>query len=302
MGEMSGGRILGIGELLWDLFPDGARLGGAPFNVVANLRRLGHPAAFVTAVGDDDLGRRALTAADELGVEATFVSVALDLPTGTVDVTPDGGVGHRFAIRSRAAYESVGDGDALIAKLAGWRPDALVFGTLAQRAAGVRDLTRRVATEIRPAHRMYDVNLRDGCWTPGLVLDLLADATLVKVNESESDVLADLLGVTSSGSARATALGSELASRSGVCAVCITRGADGATLWIDGEEHGVAGIPTRVADTVGAGDAFAAGLLHGLLAGAPAAETLASANRLASLVASRPGAIPPWTLEDLSRR
>ena len=88
-------EVLGVGELLWDLFLDGPRLGGAPFNVTANLRRLGHRAAFVTAVGDDDLGRRALTAADQLGVEATFISKALDLPTGTVDVAPDPASGHR---------------------------------------------------------------------------------------------------------------------------------------------------------------------------------------------------------------
>ena len=299
MDRSAAARVLGIGELLWDLFPDGPRLGGAPFNVIANLRRLGHPAAFVTAVGDDELGRRALSAADRLGVEATFVSVALDLPTGTVTVTPDPGGGHRFAIGSPAAYESIGDGDALVARLAAWTPEALVFGTLAQRSTGVRDLTRRLASEVRPAHRLYDVNLRDGCWTPELVLELLGDATAVKLNESEAGVLANLLGTASAASSLATALGTELASRYAVSALCITRGAHGATLWIDGQEHTVRGIPISVADTVGAGDAFAAGMLHGLLAGTPPAETLAFANRLGALVASRPGAIPSWSLDEL---
>src|SRR6185503_13339396 len=163
-------RIIGVGELLWDLFPDGPRLGGAPFNVIANLRRLGHRVAFVTAIGDDGLGRAALAAADDLGVDAMFISTTLDLPTGTVEVTPDPVEGHRFAIRSPAAYESIGDGDAL------------VYGTLAQRSDGVRELTRRIASEVRPAYRLYDVNLREGCWTPSLVIDLLGDATIVKVN------------------------------------------------------------------------------------------------------------------------
>ena len=297
MDERTGGRVLGIGELLWDLFPDGPRLGGAPFNVVADLRRLGHAAAFVSAVGDDELGRAALAASDDLGVEATFIRVASELPTGTVAVTPDPVEGHRFTIRSPAAYESIGDGDALIAPLTAWRPDALVYGTLAQRSAGVRALTHRVATQIRPAHRLYDVNLRDGCWTGDLVLDLLGDATVVKVNEHEADVLMELVDAAT---ATLRGLAAALRSRYGVERLCITRGAAGATLLVDGDEYAVEGIPVDIVDTVGAGDAFAAGLLHGLLRGETPAEALAFANRLGALVASRPGALPTWRADELA--
>lgn len=296
MGEQSRGRVLGIGELLWDLFPDGPRLGGAPFNVIANLRRLGHTGGLVSAVGDDELGRAALAEADGLGVDVTFVTTAPGLPTGTVAVTPDRLTGHRFDIRSPAAYESIGDGDALLARLAGWRSDALVFGTLAQRSAGVRELTRRVATEIRPAHRLYDVNLRDGCWTPSLVLDALDDATVVKLNETEAAIVAGLLGTNETVPGLAAALGA----RYGIEALCITRGAAGAALWMDGAECTTDSLSISVADTVGAGDAFAAGLLHGLLTGRSPADTLAFANRLGALVASRRGALPPWRLDELA--
>lgn len=289
-------RIIGVGELLWDLFPDGPRLGGAPFNVIANLRRLGHRVAFVTAIGDDRLGRAALAAADDLGVDATFISTALDLPTGTVEVTPDPVEGHRFAIRSPAAYESIGDGDALVARIRTWGPGALVYGTLAQRSDGVRELTRHIASEVRPAYRLYDVNLREGCWTPSLVIDLLGDATIVKVNEHESETLADLLGT----SADPRALGTRLAERFGVAVVCITRGAGGASLWAAGTERSVAGMRVGVRDTVGAGDAFAAALIHGLVSGMPPGDALELANRLGALVASRAGALPPWRLDELA--
>jgi fructokinase len=283
--------VLGIGELLWDLFPDGARLGGAPFNVVANLRRLGHRTAFVTAVGDDDLGRAALTAADDLGIDTRFVATVLDLPTGTVRVQSDA-AGHRFGIASPAAYESIGDGAAIAARISAWRPDALVFGTLAQRFAGARTLTGEIAARPRTAQRLYDVNLRDDCWSPPLVLDLLALATIVKVNEDEATVLAGILGCDRS----ATALGEALATRFGTAALCVTRGASGASLWTrDDGARSVDGIRVDAADTVGAGDAFAAGLLHGILTGMPPRDTLAVANRLGALVASRPGALPEWT-------
>jgi fructokinase len=287
--------VLGVGELLWDLFPDGPRLGGAPFNVTANLRRLGHRAAFVTAVGDDELGRAALAAADKLDVDVTFIARALDLPTGTVEVIPDRGADHRFSIRSPAAYESIGDGDALVERIRTWGPGALVFGTLAQRFDGVRQLTRRIASEMRPPHRLYDVNLRDGSWTRTLVLDLLGDATIVKVNEEEAETLAGLLGVSSD----TGVLGPSLAARFDTAVLCITRGARGASLWADREEWSEEGLPIDVVDTVGAGDAFAAGLLHGLLTEMALGDTLSLANRLGSLVASRPGALPTWRLDEV---
>lgn len=296
MGDMADGRVLGIGELLWDLFPDGPRLGGAPFNVVANMRRLSHSAAFVTAVGDDELGRSAVAAVDELGVDTTFISVAPDLPTGTVAVTPDPVEGHRFTIGSPAAYASIGDADTLVTRLLDLVPEALVYGTLAQRSPAVRELTHRVATEIRPVKRLYDVNLRDGSWTGDLVLDLLRDATVVKLNGDEAVVLAGLLGSAATGRALATAL----AARYGIERLCITRGAAGATLLVGGDEYMVEGIEVDVADTVGAGDAFAAGLLHGLLTDMPPDETLRFANRLGALVASRAGALPVWSATELA--
>lgn len=288
-------RILGVGELLWDLFPDGPRLGGAPFNVTANLRRLGHDAAFVTAVGDDELGRAALRTVDELGVEATFISVVLDLPTGTVQVEPDGDDGHRFAIHSPAAYESIGDGDALLVKIAAWRPDALVFGTVAQRSAGARKLTGEIAARIDPPHRLYDVNLREGSWTDALVEDLLGLATIVKANQDEARVLARLLGCAPA----PRALGGALGDRFGTEVVCVTRGAHGAALWANGQLAEVDGIRVDVVDSVGAGDAFAAGLLHAMLGGHASAGVLEFANRLGAVVASRPGALPPWTPDEL---
>jgi len=293
---MADGRVLGIGELLWDLFPGGPRLGGAPFNVVASMRRLSHPAAFVTAVGDDELGRSAVAAVDELGVDTTFISVAPDLPTGTVAVTPDPVEGHRFTIGSPAAYASIGDADTLVTRLLDLVPEALVYGTLAQRSPAVRELTHRVATEIRPVNRLYDVNLRDGSWTGDLVLDLLRDATVVKLNGDEAVVLAGLLGSAATGRALATAL----AARYGIERLCITRGAAGATLLVGGDEYMVEGIEVDVADTVGAGDAFAAGLLHGLLTDMPPDETLRFANRLGALVASRAGALPVWSATELA--
>ena len=286
---------MGIGELLWDVFPDGPRLGGAPFNVTANLRRMGHPAAFVTAVGDDDLGERARTAAVDMGIDPAFIATSHELPTGTVAVVPDAAGGHRFEVMTPVAYESITGSSGVLERIEAWAPDAIVFGTLAQRLAGTRDLTRRVAAYVGPTEHLFDVNLRDGCWTPELVLDLLPLATVVKVDDAEAAVVASLLGCDRT----AAGIGERLAAGSGVHTVCVTRGPNGADMWSSGAMSTVAGIPVAVADTVGAGDAFAAALLHGILVDMPAAESLAFANRLGALVASRPGALPAWSLDEI---
>jgi fructokinase len=248
----------------------------------------------VTAVGDDELGREALVAAGDLGVDARFVAVSPELPTGTVTVTPDPVSGHRFEIRSPAAYESIGDATALAARIEAWGPDALVFGTLAQRFPGFRSVTESVATE-RLTHRLYDVNLRDGCWSPALVLRLLPLATIVKVNATEATTLSAIVGCEDDPGA----IGVRLAADHGVRMLCVTSGAAGAVLWVDDELLSVDGIAVDVADTVGAGDALAAGLLHGVLTGMPYVEALALANRLAALVASRPGALPDWQVDEV---
>jgi fructokinase len=288
-------RVMGIGELLWDVFPDGPRLGGAPFNVIANLRRLGHPAAFVTAVGDDALGQRARTAAVELGIDPAFIATSRELPTGTVAVVPEADGGHRFEVTTPVAYETIGATDEVFGRIETWGPKAIVFGTLAQQFAGTRDLTGRIAGDLSPRECLYDVNLRDGCWTPALVLDLLPLATVVKVNDEEAGVLADVLGCDRA----PAAIGERLAAGFGVHTSCVTHGPDGATMWSRGTLSTVAGVPVAVADTVGAGDAFSAALLHGILAGMPAAELLGVANRLGALVASRPGALPDWSVDEV---
>jgi fructokinase len=121
-------------------------------------------------------------------------------------------------------------------------------------------------------------------------------ATIVKVNDVEASELAAIVGCPDD----TVALGSRLAIEHGIGLTCVTRGADGAVLWVDGGILSVDAVPVAVADTVGSGDAFAAGLLHGLLAGRPPVEALAFANRLAALVASRPGALPDWHVDEIA--
>jgi fructokinase len=215
-----------------------------------------------------------------------------------VEVSLDATGGPRFRIVSPAAYETIHLGSDDLDAIAAWAPEAMVFGTLAQRFPTVLASTRAVIDRAAIPVRLYDVNLRDGCWSDALVVELLAQATLVKVNVEEAAVLGRLLDVPSDPSR----LGAALADRFGTRSLCVTRGADGAALWFDGSSFAVAGIAVDVVDAIGAGDAFAACLLDGLLQGRGPDETLARANRLGAMVASRSGALPDWSIEELDAR
>jgi len=288
--------VLGIGEILWDLLPDGPRLGGAPFNVIAHLRRLGHGAAFLTAVGEDQLGREALAEMTAAWIDTTLAAV-VPAPTGTAGVELDAGGHPTFVIHSPVAYEFVVLDDAATASIRSTPPAAIVFGTLAQRAAATRAATSAALDAAPNALCVYDVNLREGTWSGPLVEALLGDATVLKLNDAEVEVLAPLVGLPVVQDEFAPAI----AAGFGLDAVCITRGGSGALLWQAGEIHRVGGIDIVVADTIGAGDAFTAGLVDGLVRGRTPDETLATANALGAYVASCSGAIPAWTPDDLRR-
>jgi fructokinase len=287
-------RVTGIGELVWDLLPAGPRLGGAPFNTVAHLARFGWAAEYVTAVGRDLLGQRALDEIRRLGVGTSLVQVS-DRPTGVVRVRLDTAGVPDYEIVAPAAYEEISplEGEGLEAAS---RADVLVFGTLAQRSSGTRAATRQLVDAAAAAVRLYDVNLRPGCWDAALVGELILLATIVKLNEDEQNALAAALDLPASPIerfARATA------TRYGLRGVCVTRGPAGAALLLDDVYREAAAPSVDVVDTVGAGDAFAAALAHGFVNDRPVSEILDRAIRLGALVASRAGAIPAWSLAEI---
>jgi fructokinase len=270
--------LLAIGEILWDVFPDTARLGGAPFNFAVHAHRLGHRVIFLSAVADDERGRAALGRAAELGLTTEFIQVAAARPTGSVSVRLDAEGHPDFTIHRPAAYDCLTLDERQLARLAELRPDWIYFGTLYPMEGHAREVLRSVMDAVPGARRFYDVNLRRGCYTPELVRELLALAAAVKLNDDEAEVFPDLGAAPS---------------------VAITRGEKGCLVRIGNDRAECPGYPVKVADTVGAGDAFAAAFLHGLAAGWSAARTGNFANRLGALVASRAGAVPAWSPAEL---
>jgi fructokinase len=289
-------RIVAIGEVLWDVFPDSRRLGGAPLNFAAHAARLGHPVRLIGGVGDDALGHSALEAIRAAGLDPRFVETVPALPTGVARVTlgPNGQTA--FRIERPAAYDAVSLSAGDCAEIAAWSPQWLYHGTLFAHREQCRLKLNRLASALPRVHRFYDVNLRPGCFSTDLVLELLARADVVKLNEVEMASVAAHTGLPKSNMERFCAEG---AARFAWQAVAVTLGVRGCAVWRRGEYVQAPGREVRVADTVGAGDGFAAAMLHGVCRGWPARAIADFANRLGSLIASRPGGIPDWTVDEL---
>jgi fructokinase len=285
-GRAGGARVVVLGEVLFDCFPDGPRLGGAPFNAAWHLTGLGLAPAFVSRVGADDLGARIRRAMADHGMPDDQVQEDPVHPTGQVRVSLDGRGGHAFEILKDQAYDYM-DRAPVLAEVASHPPGLAYFGTLCLRAPESREAILG-AVGACPGVRFLDVNLRDGCWTEATARHALEAATVVKLNDDELDVLSVLFAPADGFKAKTEALRAAF----GLDLLCVTRGETGACWCAPDAWHEAQSPPTRVVDTVGAGDGFAAVLITGLLAGWGPTETLARAARFASAICEMRGACP----------
>jgi fructokinase len=282
--------VVGIGEILWDVFPDGPRFGGAPANFACSVAQLcggGMDVHLAGGVGRDDLGRRAIELLQTRGVDTSFVSL-VDRPTGQVlvELDPAGHASYEFA--ADAAWDNVACSDKL--NQLATRANAVCFGTLGQRSEISRETIQRFLRATRPdCLRILDINLRPPFWNKEIVLQSLELANVLKLNDTELASLADLLGWKSAGDE----LLDQLMDGFSLQLVALTHGADGAVIRSAlGQHSELPGQPIAVADTVGAGDAYTAVLAIGSLNGIPLETINAWAIRVAAFVCSQPGATP----------
>jgi fructokinase len=288
-------RVVGIGEVLWDILPEGPSLGGAPCNVMVNLARLGHEAVIVTAVGNDELGTAARHELDALGLDTSFV-MTVERRTGRAEVVLDRNGIPEFRIAPDDAYAAIDLSAEDLAALASSGAQAIVYGTLAQRSPDVRRSTAALTRVLPDALGVYDVNLRPGLWDEALIRHLASIASVVKLNEEEANLLAPVFGVPW---AERESFSRELAATQGLRAVAVTAGPNGASLLLDGAYAEAPAPEVDATDTIGAGDAFTAAMIDGILRALPVDVVLGRSISLGTLIASRQGALPEWTVEEL---
>jgi fructokinase len=287
--------ILVLGEVLWDIFEHSTALGGAPLNFAAHAKRLGFAPLLLSAVGADGLGHAARNEIAALGLDVSLLQTTRRFPTGVARVQLGPGDRTRFVIERPAAYDAIAVRDEHIAQITQRAPVCFYYGTLFVSGPQGKPVLDRLLAAVPAATRFYDLNLRPGQYSLPLVLEMMELADVVKLNEEELGIVHKFTRLPSSIEAFCRA-GSK---RYGWKAVCVTLGARGCAMLCGDEYVEAAGHRVQVADPVGAGDAFAAAFLHGLISLWSVPKIAEFANRIGAVVASRHGAIPNWSMNEL---
>lgn len=270
------------------MLPDGKQLGGAPANFAYVTNLLGDRGITASRVGNDRLGEEARNRLARLGLSHAFVQSDEWHPTGTVKVEIDAAGQPSFEILQSVAWDFLewsGEWQTLAASA-----NAVYFGSLAQRSPISRATIRNFlnATQAQ-AVRIFDVNLRQDFYTREILEESMQLATIVKLNHDEAPMIAQFFGIESYDE---FAAGRKLLASHNLKLVCVTRGSHGSLLISEEASHEHSGFRVKVADTVGAGDAFTAALVHGYLRGQSLAEINERANRVGAWVTSQLGGMP----------
>jgi fructokinase len=280
-------KIVGIGEVLWDLLPTGRELGGAPANFAYHAHALGARSQVITRVGNDQYGRDIIRRFQELGLPVEAVQEDESAPTGTVTVALSGSGIPEFSIHENAAWDRIVATREALAMVR--EADAVCFGCLAQRSEASRQAIQRlVAAAPATALRIFDINLRQHFYNREIIEHSLKLADVLKLNDSELPRIAEMFHLDGSVRHKIKILAQQFSLR----VVALTCGPEGSLLYQDGfwSEHPAGQV--EIKDTVGAGDSFTAALCLGLLGGMSLDEISAAANQVAAFVCGCAGATP----------
>jgi fructokinase len=279
-------KVVGIGELLWDMLPTGKQLGGAPANFIYYCNQYEAQSWLVSAVANDQLGKEALAKVAEAGINSDYIEVLEDCPTGTVDVKLDGDGIPQYTISQDVAWDNIGFGSQL-AELAA-EVDAVCFGSLSQRSELSQSSIRQFLQNTSDSCiKIFDINLRQKFYSKQIIDDSLNMANVLKINDEELDIIAEMFKIEGSQLEQLK----KLADMKSLDTIILTCGADGSVIFHKGQTDRHPGIKCKPIDTVGAGDSFTAMVTVGLLAERPIEQINAQANKLAASVCQNPGAM-----------
>jgi fructokinase len=287
--------IVSFGEILWDILPAGKVIGGAPFNFAYRINSLGNRGLIMSRLGRDEPGYNAFDTVSALGLETTYLQWDDSSPTGTVQVSFDEHNNPDYLIVPDVAYDYIQATETFLDILPA--VDCFCFGTLSQRSEQTRLALRQLLERAGSSLKLCDINLRKKCYDKETIVFSLEQADIVKMNENEALELAGLLGIPDRSLIHiCEQLGSKFSLR--YCTVTLAE--NGAySLSDNGESVYVPGYSIESIDSLGTGDAFAAGFVHQILDGNSLAEACELGNKLATLVAAKRGATAAVTQEDI---
>lgn len=279
--------VAGIGELLWDMLPEGKQLGGAPTNFGYHAFQAGCRAFVISAIGADSSGKEILVRFDELGLDKNYVQQNGAFPTGTVTVSLDDNGIPSYVIHENVAWDHIVWNNHLetLAKSV----DAVCFGSLAQRnGESGQTILNFLKTTRQDCLRVFDINLRQSFFNREIIVQSLELSTILKLNEDELPVVAGILGM----SGTEDELLQQLRQMYQLKLIALTKGNKGSVLFTEKERLFAEAPKVKIADTVGAGDSFTAVLVAGLLQNHDLKQIHEKATRVSAFVCTQKGATP----------
>lgn len=278
--------IIGIGELLWDMLPEGKRAGGAPINFVYHATRLGAQGYAVSAVGNDALGDEILAELEKSGIK--YCISRNDHPTGHVKVVLNDGI-PSYDIVEGVAWDYLtvsAEAEELIK-----RADAVCFGTLALRSPQSKQAVETLLSFApKQALRFFDINLRGTYYSAELIDELLKKANIFKINDDEIEVLKKLFDV----SGTVDEICGRFIDKYGLKYMIFTAGEKFSTIYTPTEKSYLPTPKVDVVDTVGAGDSFSGAFVYSILTGKSLAQAHKAAVDVAAFVSTKSGAWPAY--------
>ena len=283
-----------FGEILYDVFPDRERIGGAPLNVASRLSGLGISTEMISKVGDDEKGEKLISYLESKNIKAENISKDPNFPTGVVNVKLSESGSATYEIAHPVAWDKIEISKAI--KNSVKNADAFIFGSLICRD----EVSRKTLFELLPEakYRIFDINLRPPYYEKEVLEKLMEQADFIKFNDDELFEIAEMIGSKHNSLEQNLHFISE---KTNTKTICVTKGRHGAVLLKDGVRYYNSGFKVKVKDTVGAGDSFLASLIAGLLKEEEPQSTLDFACAVGALVAGKEGANPEISRDNIKK-
>lgn len=287
-------KAVAFGEVLWDVFSDQKKIGGAPLNVALRMKSLGAEVTMISSVGNDQDGQEIINWVKKSGLDTDKIMQSEDFPTGLVKVTLDKQGSASYEIAYPSAWDKIVLDDKARDSVAD--ADVLIYGSL----VGRDEISRNALVELlaMDVYKVFDVNLRKPHYSYEILEQFMKPADCIKFNDDEIIEIAAALHSPFKSLEENMQF---IAEKTNTASICVTKGKDGALLLWKGKVYNNAGYPVEVADTVGAGDSFLASLITLLLTGKAPQEALDYACAIGALVAQSHGANPEIASSEIEK-
>lgn len=281
-------NIIGLGEILWDILPNGKHLGGAPANFAYISKQLGNNGIVLSRVGNDEFGKEIFNELKLKNISTDLIQIDAENPTGIVKVKLENGQPN-YEIVENVAWDFL-EFTAKCDDIAE-RCDAVCFGSLAQRGKISRQTIRKFVEKTKGL-RIFDVNLRQNYFSNEILRESFRLANIVKLNHEELPIISEIFEIEG---ANLIEKAEKLLSEFDLKMICVTRGGNGSLLITQDAVSENKGLKIKIADTIGAGDSFTAGMTHGILRDWTLEKINDFANKVGAFVASNTGAMPDFS-------